>query len=323
LRNLKGVRCLLIGETIIDRYVYVKALGKPTKGSHIAADILSEESHAGGILAAANHLAGFCERVDVLTCIGSDGKDMGLRELLKGNVRPTFFLRDGDTIVKTRYTERFSYQKMFQTYQGMTQPLHENDEHRLREVLSLLFANGKYDLVLVIDYGHGFISDECAEFISQHAPWLALSVQTNTANFGHNVVTKYSRARYVCVDEPEIRLAFRSQWGNPEELALKLLQQPDHEYESIILTRGHHGCVIPNPTFPSCNIPAFSTQVVDAVGAGDAFIALTSPCMKKGMPIELAGFIGNAIGALAVGTVGNRSSVEPMTLFNFINTLLK
>jgi hypothetical protein len=39
--------------------------------------------------------------------------------------------------------------------------------------------------------------------------------------------------------------------------------------------------------------------------------------------MDMVGFIGNAVGALAVRIVGNRSPVEPVTLYKFITALLK
>jgi len=70
-------------------------------------------------------------------------------------------------------------------------------------------------------------------------------------------------------------------------------------------------------------IPVFSKEIVDRVGAGDAFFSVTSPCIFKNTPVEIAGFIGNAVGAMKVLIVGNRLSVEPVPLFKYITTLLK
>jgi hypothetical protein len=39
--------------------------------------------------------------------------------------------------------------------------------------------------------------------------------------------------------------------------------------------------------------------------------------------MNIVGFIGNAVGAIKVLIVGNRSSVEPTPLFKYITTLLK
>ncbi len=98
----------------------------------------------------------------------------------------------------------------------------------------------------------------------------------------------------------------------------------------VMVTRGHLGTFTYGPSSDKefaprflIEVPVFSSKIVDTVGAGDAFFSITSPCAFARWPIELVAFIGNVAGALAVGIVGNRSSVEPKHLFQFITTLLK
>jgi len=69
--------------------------------------------------------------------------------------------------------------------------------------------------------------------------------------------------------------------------------------------------------------PVLSQKVVDTTGAGDAFFALTAPCVARGFPMDSVAFIGNAAGALAVGVLGNRSSIEAVPFYKFITALLK
>ena len=71
------------------------------------------------------------------------------------------------------------------------------------------------------------------------------------------------------------------------------------------------------------DVPVFTNEGVDSIGAGDAYLAVTAPCVAAGLPAEVIGFIGNCVGALAVQIVGNKESVEPTALFKFITTLLK
>ena len=70
-------------------------------------------------------------------------------------------------------------------------------------------------------------------------------------------------------------------------------------------------------------IPVFSQKIVDRTGAGDAYLALSSLCVAKGLPMDLAGFIGNAAGALKVSTVCNRTPVEPAALYKFVTAMLR
>ena len=71
------------------------------------------------------------------------------------------------------------------------------------------------------------------------------------------------------------------------------------------------------------NIPAFTQQVVDRIGAGDALLSLTALCIAEQMPVEIAGFIGNVVGAEAVMTIGNKTPIERASLFKHIVSLLK
>ena len=70
-------------------------------------------------------------------------------------------------------------------------------------------------------------------------------------------------------------------------------------------------------------MPVRSREFVDRIGAGDAYLSVTAPCAAAGYPADVIGFIGNAVGALAVRIIGNRTPVEPVPLFKFITALLK
>jgi sugar/nucleoside kinase (ribokinase family) len=48
---------------------------------------------------------------------------------------------------------------------------------------------------------------------------------------------------------------------------------------------------------------------VDRIGAGDAFFSITAPCVALGATREQVGKIGNAAGAIAVRTMGNKAPV--------------
>ena len=63
--------------------------------------------------------------------------------------------------------------------------------------------------------------------------------------------------------------------------------------------------------------------VVDRVGAGDAVFSVAALCVAQNAPMEIVGFIGNAVGAEAVAIVGNRTSIQRASLLKHIETLLK
>lgn len=312
LRELKKLKVLVVGDTIIDEYCYCQALGKPPKDNIIAAKYLSDQTFAGGALATANHIAGFCNRTDLLTCFGNDYRKF-IRGHLKPNIR-VFGRRSSHTIVKRRFIDSTLLSKLFEIAY-VDDKLPSFYKHWLKRIPG-------YDLVLVADFGHGLIDDKTAELLGEKARFLAVNTQTNSANMGFNLITKYPITNYICLDEPELRLACHDKLGDLR-LLIKRVSEGLKCYKMAI-TRGHLGSVTYSRTEGEFfHTPVFSTNVVDRTGAGDAYLAITAPCVASDFPMDVVGFIGNTVGALKVQIVGNKESVEPAPLFKFITALLK
>jgi rfaE bifunctional protein nucleotidyltransferase chain/domain len=320
LQDLEKIKVMLAGDTIIDEYHYCKAMGKSTKDSNIVAKYMNEESFAGGILAAANHLAGFCKDVQLVTCLGGEKHiEEFIRRHLKPNIQVEFFYReDSPTVVKRRFVDPDFLTKMFEI-----NFINDIDLPKETSEKVLTYLEGqvpKYDLIIVGDYGHGFIDENIKNVLCGKAHFLAVNTQTNSANIGFNLITKYPKADYICIDEPEIRFAAHDKFG-PMERLIKMISGVV-QCDFTIVTLGHRGSIAYDKEKGFFSTPVFSSKVVDRVGAGDAFLAITSPCVRMGFPLELVGFIGNAVGALAVQIVCNRSSIDPPHLYKFIKTLL-
>src|SRR5205085_1119860 len=66
--------------------------------------------------------------------------------------------------------------------------------------------------------------------------------------------------------------------------------------ERIIVTHGKHGCVTCERDGTVHTIPAVAKKVVDTIGAGDAFFAVTAPLAAAGGALDKIGLIGNVVG---------------------------
>ena len=320
LKELRKMKVLVIGDAIIDQYHYCTSMGKSPKENILVTRYLWEESFAGGALAAANHIAGFCEDVHLVTCLGrQNSHEEFISTHLKPNIKPKFFYReDAPTVVKRRFVEPVFLGKMFEV---CVLDDHDLPESMNWEVCNYLETNiQNYDLVVAADFGHGFIGKSIVNVLYEKAKFLAVNTQVNTANAGFNLITKYPRADYICIDEPETRLACHNKFGKLEDLAISIAKRL--RCSKVAITHGHNDTLTYSSEEGFSKIPVFSKEVKDTVGAGDAFLSITSPCVAAGFPMDMVGFIGNAVGALKVRIVCNRSSVEPVPLFRFITALL-
>lgn len=68
--------------------------------------------------------------------------------------------------------------------------------------------------------------------------------------------------------------------------------------------------------------PAFVLEVMDTIGAGDAFLAVAGLSAAAGADMEVGTFLGNIAGALASNIVGNREHLQKVNILKYANTLL-
>jgi rfaE bifunctional protein nucleotidyltransferase chain/domain len=321
LENARPLRVLTVGEAIIDEYQYCDAIGKSSKEPMIALRHLSTEKFAGGILAVANHVAGFSEQVAMLTFLGAENSQEGfIRAKVAGNVEKLFLYRnDSPTIVKRRIVENYSLTKFLEIYEMNHTPLDRPDDEALCAILNERLP--QFDVVIVVDFGHGMLSRRAVDILCAKAPFLAVNAQSNAGNMGYHTISKYPRADYVCVAEPEIRLEARDPHGNLREMIREVSRRLG--FHRMAVTRGKYGCLCYSDEEGFREVPAFAGQVVDRMGAGDAFLSVTALCVAQKAPMEVVGLIGNAVGAQAVATIGHRRPVERVALFKHIESLLK
>ncbi len=321
LDRLKNLRVLLIGDGIIDEYHYVKTMNKSAKSPIVVNKYIEHEVFAGGAFIIANHVAGICADVQLVTLMGTeDSREEFVRDTLKPNIEPVFFVRkDSTSIIKKRYINQYLNQKLFEVNYLDEEYISGELEQKVIRHLKKVIPD--YDLVLVSDFGHGLITEKVRKTIEKLAPVRAINTQTNGANAGYNLITKYRSPLYVCLDEAEVRLAAQDRFTYIEDLAVSMNQKL--KARNLIVTLGKRGSFGITSEGKKHRTPIFSSKVVDTVGAGDAFFAFTSPCVQAGMPIDLVSFIGNAVGALAVEIMGNKKPVEKYELLEFISSILK
>lgn len=313
--SLKDLKVLVIGDTIIDEYHTCTPLGKSSKSPTISSIFRSGVSYAGGILAIANHINQYAKNVKLVTLLGEENTQKELIcSRLDSNIDYKFFYRqDGPTPTKRRYLDTYLNLKLFEVTFLNDQYIDSKTEEKI--LLELEHVVQNCDLIVLADFGHGFITPNIIRFLEQCGKYLCVNAQTNSNNYGYNYITKYNRVDYISIDEKELRLPFGDAYGDIEELILKL--EKITNCHNIQITLGSKGSVVYldgkfNYT------PAFATSITDSVGAGDAVLSLTSLCAYMKVPNEATSFIGNCVGTLAVKILGNEHPVYKKDLNKFI-----
>ena len=321
-KKIENKRVLVIGETIVDEYVYTETLGKSAKESILSTLKKTSQTFAGGSIAAANHISDFCKKVYLVTGIGDQNSED--KKFIKNNLSKNIKLCDVKlekcpTTKKTRFIDRSYLRKMFEVYEMNDKQLTKKNEDKVIKKIKSCIP--KVDLIIITDFGHGFLTQKVIDFISKSGIHLAINAQTNSANRGFNLITKYNFADYICIDEPEFRLA-----AHEKNLSIKDIFQKKSKNlpltKLFVVTSGKEGCYIKTQN-KIIQIPAFTNNVVDTLGAGDAFFVISSLySVLKIDPIDI-GFLGNVAGALKVNILGHSSNIKKVNFLKFIESVIK
>jgi len=321
LEQARSLRPLVIGEAIIDEYHFTNGIGKATKDPIVAVLHDRVETYAGGTLAIANHLAGLCDHVELVTQIGeAERRERTVRDLLKPNVRPQFTTKSGaPTIHKRRIVDEHSGNKLLEIYVMDDSPTGAADQEHLIDALDV--SQARSDLIIVADYGHGMLTKRAIDYLCGQEKFLAINVQTNAGNRGFNPISKYRLADYVCLAGHEIQIETRMRDVNMQEGTREVLKRI--ECSRVLVTVGQEGILHLDATDGFTKSQALASHVLDKVGAGDAVLAVTSLLEKIGAPTDIIGFIGNVAGAHVVASLGNAVPLDRVTLSRHITSLLK
>src|SRR5439155_8867719 len=236
-------------------------------------------------------------------------------------------VRDAEftTIIKQRFVEPLSegkeLVKLFAINYIDAEPPSEGVQGKVCAKIEAEIAWA--DVVLVLDFGHGLLRARARQLVQESAPFLALNCQTNSNNHGFNIISRqYQRADAFTLDEQELMLASgRRQLDFQAELeSLGKHLRSGYGW----LTRGAMETIgIVAGQLP-CLCPPLEYEVVDTIGAGDAFFSVAALAAVRKLPISLATFLGQLAGAQAVKVVGNARPISKpilvqggMSLLNF------
>jgi len=314
-------KILLIGETIIDEYIPCNALGKAGKDPIMTLQKLEGEKYPGGVLAIANHLAEFSNSVNIVSYLGEarQYEDYISNNLKQGITVDAISKSNSPTIQKRRYLDIEKKNKIIGVYDINDTDINEEEENDLLDLLAEKI--GQADVVIVADYGHGLLTNKVIDYIIQHAQYLCVNTQLNSANIGFHTISKYHKIDYVCMHEGELRHDFRSRYRNTEDLTKDLYNRV--KARLVTVTQGNRGAICYDANEGFEHSPAFASKIVDKVGAGDTLYALTALAFSINMPHNIALLLGSLAATETVSAVGNSKSLDKKTMFKMLETIFK
>jgi rfaE bifunctional protein kinase chain/domain len=313
---------LVIGETIIDKYITTETIGKSGKESMLVLKPKKEIKFLGGVAYIANLCSSFIKDIKIISFLGKENteKKFILKNLNK-NIKYNFLLKkNSPTINKLRYLDDYKKTKIIGVYDLNDDLISKNEEKKF--LASIKKNINRYDIILVGDYGHGIITEKIRKLILKNSDKVFLNTQINSFNRGYHTVFKYKKVNTLVINEYELRYELRDKHTEISKLA-KILSKKISA-KNIIVTRGIYGSVLinrKNNLVISC--PAFYQNNIDTVGAGDTFFGICGMAIGSKVDNKISMLLGAISAGLAVEQIGNKFYYNFQTLKKHLTHIFK
>ena len=320
--KIKKLKILVIGEIIIDRYVFCEALGKSGKEPVLVLKDKSSEEYLGGSAAIVRHISNFVNKISLFSMVGEKNEYFGnIKKLISKNLKLNLLKKkNSPTILKTRFVDSINLNKVLGVYKINDELLNKKQEKKQINFLKKNLSN--FDMVIVSDYGHGFITKSISKLICRKSKFLALNAQVNAANIGYHSMRNYKNLSCAIINQRELEMEFREKSNNLNDLIKKLSFK--NNIQNLIVTRGSNGATLydkKNNKFFS--FPALAEKVTDKIGAGDAFLSLTSIFLNIKEKKQLALLVGSLAAAQSIADIGNKKPISKINILKSIDHMLK
>lgn len=322
LELIRNKKVLLLGETIIDKYITTEAVGKSGKEPIMVVKKKKDIKFIGGIGYVANLCTSFAKEVNLVSFLGQirNEKKFVLKNLNK-KIKHNFLIKNNSpTILKTRYLDDYKKSKIIGIYDINDEPLSIKEENQFIKLLKNKLD--KSDLVIIADYGHGIFTKKIRKLISNNRKKIFLNTQINSFNRGYHTVFKYKKVNTLVINESELR--YETSDGTSKVLNLVKKLRAKVTADNIIVTQGISGSLFINcKNWSTISCPAFNQKSVDTVGAGDTFLAFTALCLGSGLDPRLTLLISSLAASYSTNQVGNVDIFDYKILKKQLNHILK
>lgn len=320
-RTLRGRRIAVIGDFMLDRYVWGSATRISPEAPVPVVDFMNESQTLGGAGNVAANLAALGATVFAFGVTGEDEAGRVIRAQLEAvGIATKGVVADKSrmTTVKTRVIAR--HHQIVRVDRERREPLGRTLEDAL--IRRIKTALGRLDALVVSDYDKGFVTDALADRVLSacHDRGVPVLVKPKTSR-----LFAYRGATVIVCNAKEAGFFDTRSLDNDESVS-----QAGHALlakfgcSSVVITRGAEGMnVFEEGVKEAFHVPALSReisyarlghsatdqeshgrQVFDVTGAGDTVLSVLALAVASRIPIREAAVLANAGAGVVVGKLG-------------------
>ena len=315
LKRLEGKHVVIIGDVILDEYVWGDVNRISPESPVPVLEVTSETTRFGGAANVAHNVASLGGRVDLIGVIGDDSNGAALIHMLQEariNAEGVCVDSSRPTSTKTRVVARTSHTSL-STHQQLVRIDRESktpvapalQKQLLRAAIDRI---AQADAIIFEDYDKGVVSTELIQdVLSQarqyHKPVVA---DAKVENFWN-----YKGVTAITPNHKEAGAALKREITDEESLisvGTEILDKLD--LEGVLITRGERGMSLFRRESGGLidprrdHIPTQPRKVFDVTGAGDTVVAVFTLALAAQADMLDAARLSNLAGGIVVGEIG-------------------
>jgi D-beta-D-heptose 7-phosphate kinase/D-beta-D-heptose 1-phosphate adenosyltransferase len=312
--HIRDIRCLVIGDLMLDEYLWGKAVRISPEAPVQVVDVNREELRLGGAGNVVNNLAELGAQVSVCSVVGQDENGLALLNAFsnKGMAIDAIFPDPSRrTSRKTRVVA--ANQQIVRIDRESRDPLSAGIEQQVCEWISANCA--RFNVILLSDYLKGVLTARVIETIIESARPLGIPVLVDPKGTDF---ARYRGATILTPNRKEAEAAAGVAIHDTESLVLAAVTIMENTgLAHLLITRSEEGMSLFSQTADPVHIPTVAREVFDVSGAGDTVLAALAVGMAAGLGLPEAAGLANIAAGIAVAKLGT-STVTPLEIINAV-----
>jgi D-beta-D-heptose 7-phosphate kinase/D-beta-D-heptose 1-phosphate adenosyltransferase len=312
--KVKGIKALVIGDLMLDEYLWGKAERISPEAPVQVVDVLREDLRLGGAGNVVNNLHSLGCKVSVCSVIGDDENGALLKRIFEEMSVETDALFEGTKRTTGKKTRVMAAHQQIVRIDRETKDF--IDEPSEDSIISYLETKGcDFSLFVVSDYLKGVLTPKVLKSVIEVGKRCGIPVVIDPKG---SDFSKYRGATLLTPNRKEAELASGIAIFDETSLGLaaeKLLEEL--ELSALLITRSEAGMSLFRPSEEPLHIPTVAREVYDVTGAGDTVISVLSLGIAGGVSLEDSARLANTAAGVVVGKLGT-SKLTPREIMDEI-----
>ncbi|HYP66964.1 MAG TPA: D-glycero-beta-D-manno-heptose-7-phosphate kinase [Thiobacillaceae bacterium] len=293
-RALAGVRVLVVGDVMLDRYWFGDVSRISPEAPVPVVKVTHSEERLGGAANVARNIVALGAKATLLSVVGADEAGQALKRILAQEPIDAR-LHDDPAISTTVKLRVIGRQQQLLRIDFEESPGHEVLAAKLEEFVERV---PQCDAVILSDYGKGGLTHVGRMITLARQTGKPVLVDPKGDDF-----SRYRGASMITPNRAEFREVVGS-WKSEQEFTAKAERLlTDLQLQALLVTRSEEGMTLFGPQGRH-HVPTRAREVFDVSGAGDTVIAALATALAAGAGYQDAVELANRAAGIVVGKLG-------------------